>query len=146
MAVETFLDFLKENNLDIEVVITKQPTHTALQASQTHGVPVCNIVKSLLVKIDNDFLLFLVPGDRRLDLEDLKKRFNSDSVFMANADEVKQITGYSIGGVPPFGHIKKLKTYIEAGFDNNSSLVAAAGSNNSVFKISLKKLKSIVSQ
>ena len=146
MAVETFKEYLKTNNLDIEVLVSDEPTHTAAQAAQIHGVPVSNIVKSLLVKIDKKFVLFLVPGDRRLNLEDIKTRFSITEVRMANADEVKEITGYSIGGVPPFGHLSKLETYIEEGFNSNSKLVAAAGSSNSVFEISLDQLKSICKQ
>lgn len=146
MAVETFKNFLKKHNLDIEVIITNDPTHTALQAALTHKVPVSNIVKSLLVKMDQEYVLFLVPGDRKLDLENLKEKFGSNAIRMANADEVKEITGYSIGGVPPFGHIQKIQTFIQEGFDSNSKLVAAAGSSSSVFKISLDQLKSICNQ
>lgn len=144
MAIDTFKEFLKQNNLPIEILISTEPTRTALEAATTHNVPVSNIVKSLLVKSMNGFLLFLVPGDRRLDLERLKKDFNDPTLSMANADEVKEITGYSIGGVPPFGHISKIKTYIEEGFDPKTDVVAAAGSGNAVFKTTLDNLKKYI--
>lgn len=143
MSVQTFQNYLKENNIDIEVEEFNQTTHTAEDASKVYGIPVCNIVKSLLVFVDSEYCLFLVPGDRRLDLNSIKKRFNAESVRMANASEVKDITGYSIGGVPPFGHKSKIKTYIEDGFNNEDFLVAAAGSSNSVFRITLKKLEEL---
>lgn len=145
MAVETFRKYIEENKIDIVIINSDESTHTAVEAATVNGVPVSNIVKSLLVKIDNDFILFLVPGDRRLDLESLRKRFNTENIRMANAEEVKENTGYSIGGVPPFGHIKKLKTYIEDGFDINKEVVAAAGSSNSVFKCYLDELEKIIS-
>jgi prolyl-tRNA editing enzyme YbaK/EbsC (Cys-tRNA(Pro) deacylase) len=144
MAIDTFKEFLKQNNLPIEILISTEPTRTALEAATTHNVPVSNIVKSLLVKSTNGFLLFLVPGDRRLDLDRLKKDFNDTTLSLANADEVKEITGYSIGGVPPFGHISKIKTYIEEGFDQNTEVVAAAGSGNAVFKTTLDNLKEYI--
>lgn len=146
MAIEMFQKYVLENNLKFNIEILSGTSHTAQNAANAYGVPVGNIVKSLVIKVDGEFVLYLVPGDRKLDLGMIKVRYAASEVRMANAEEVKEVTGYSIGGVPPFGHIKKLKTYIEVGFDNNSSLVAAAGSSNSVFKISLEKLKSIISQ
>lgn len=145
MAISQFKAFIQENNLDIEVLETKDATRTASEAAQAHGVPVSNIVKSLLVKVGDEYVLFLTPGDRRLDLDKISKDFSIESVTMASPDEVKEITGYSIGGVPPFGHNTKLKTVVVEGFDPSSTLVAAAGSGNSVFKISLEELERLVS-
>ncbi|MBI2356493.1 YbaK/EbsC family protein [Candidatus Dojkabacteria bacterium] len=145
MAYSTFQKYIKDNGIDLEIIVTDEPTKTAEQASQVHGVPVSNIVKSLLVNVEGVFKLFLVPGDRRLDFEEIKRRFNAKDVRMANADEVKDITGYSIGGVPPFGHTTKLVTYVEEGFNKEIELVAAAGSGNSVFKIGYEKLREIIS-
>jgi prolyl-tRNA editing enzyme YbaK/EbsC (Cys-tRNA(Pro) deacylase) len=140
MAVETFKKFLRDNNFEYEVLETADTTHTAQQAADTHKIPVCNIVKSLLVKVDDNFILYLVPGDKRLDLEWVKNIIGVKDVRMANADEVKDITGYSIGGVPPFGHKSQLQKVIIDGFCVDEMLVAAAGSQKAVFRISLKDL------
>jgi prolyl-tRNA editing enzyme YbaK/EbsC (Cys-tRNA(Pro) deacylase) len=137
MAVSQFRQFVQDNNLDIEIIESEEQTHTAQAAADVHGVPVSNIVKSLLVKTENGFEIFLTPGDRRLELPDNSR--------MANADEVKEITGYSIGGVPPFGHSSKLVSHIVDGFDEKSDIVAAAGSANSVFRTTLESLRKIVS-
>lgn len=144
MAHSDFKKYLNDNGLEFEVIVTQEPTKTAQQAADTHNVPVSNIVKSLLVNIDGSFHLFLVPGDRRLDMNEIKSRFNAGSVRMADAYEVKNVTGYSIGGVPPFGHKSKLSTHIIDGFDPSSLLVAAAGSGNSIFKISLTQLVGLI--
>ncbi len=138
MSTKKFKEFLEKNNLDIEVLESPEKTHTAQQAADAHNVPLKNIVKSIVAKIDNEFVLFLVPGDKKIDLE--KKK-----AIIAKPEEVKEKTGYSIGGVPPFGHKEKIKTYIEEGFEKNQELLAAAGSPNSMFKISLEKLEKITS-
>ncbi len=132
-----FEEYIKTNNLDIELLETEESTRTAQDAANTHNVPVSNIVKSLLTKVGDNFVLYLVPGDRRLDLESIGGR-------MANADEVKEVTGYSIGGVPPFGHLTKLETHIMEGFDSSKILLGAGGKPNIVFKITLEKLKSLI--
>ena len=137
MAILQFREYIDKENINIEVIETTSPTRTAQEAADVHGVPVSNIVKSLLVKTPNGFELHLTPGDRRLEMDKNSR--------MANADEVKSITGYSIGGVPPFGHNQKIKTFIEDGFDGTIELVAAGGSMHSVFKISLEDLKKLIS-
>jgi prolyl-tRNA editing enzyme YbaK/EbsC (Cys-tRNA(Pro) deacylase) len=146
MAVKDFKTFLEANNLDIQIIETTDATKTAAEAAQVHGVPVSNIVKSLLLKVDDSFKLFLTPGDRRVDMEKVKKDFGASQVRMADADEVKEMTGYSIGGVPPFGHPKRIETHIVDGFDDSIELVAAAGSGNSVFRITMSALKDILSK
>ena len=98
-----------------------------------------NIVKSLFLTSDVDEIIVLVPGDRRLSLDDLSKYLGVD-YEMADADTVKMYTGYSIGGVPPFCHSQKFCTYIITGFDKESELVAAAGSSRTVFKTSYQEL------
>lgn len=131
-----FEEYIKQNNIDIELLETDESTRTAQDAANTHHVPISNIAKSLLTKVGEKFVLYLVPGDRRLDLDAIGGR-------MANADEVKDITGYSIGGVPPFGHKTKLETHIIDGFDENQILLAAGGKPNIIFKITLDKLKEL---
>lgn len=132
-----FEQYIKDNNINIELLETDESTRTAQDAANTHHVPVSNIVKSLLTKTEDRFVLYLVPGDKRLDLESIGGR-------MANADEVKDVTGYSIGGVPPFGHATKLETHIMDGFDGEKILLAAGGKPNIIFKITLEELKKLI--
>lgn len=138
MSTKKFQDFLEKNNLNITILESPEKTHTAQQAADVHNVPVKNIVKSILVRIEGEFFLFLVPGDKRLDTKEKK-------ADIATPEEVKKVTGYSIGGVPPFGHKEEIQTYMEDGFDENQELLAAAGSPNSVFKISFEELEKITS-
>ena len=132
-----FEQYIKDKKLNIQLIETDESTRTAQDAANTHNVPVSNIVKSLLTKVGDNFVLYLVPGDRRLDLNEIDGR-------MATADEVKEITGYSIGGVPPFGHKKKLETHIMDGFDEEKILLAAGGKPNIIFKITLEELKKLI--
>ena len=137
MSVALFLEFVKKHKLDIKPIKSNKPTTTAREAAEAHGVLVSNIVKSLLVKeSDGIFVIYLCPGDRRLELK--------EGTRMANANEVKEATGHSIGGVPPFGHKKPLKTIIVDGFDSTTPLWAAAGAADTNFKTTLKELQKIV--
>ena len=98
------------------------------------------IVKSLLIKIENDFLLCLVSGDKRCSLNKLKKISEKKNVRMASADEVKSQTGYTIGGVSPVGHINKIQIFIDNSLSRFTDIFAAAGHPNAIFKINYEKL------
>ena len=146
MPVELFEKFIRENNLDIKPIKSEQATTTAQQAAEAHNVPVSNIVKSLVVKADNEFLIILCPGNQKLDFQKLKTKLGVQEIRMANADEVKQVTGHSVGGVPPFGHKQPLKTIILSGFNPNEPLWAAAGKADTNFKTTLLKLRNTLKQ
>jgi prolyl-tRNA editing enzyme YbaK/EbsC (Cys-tRNA(Pro) deacylase) len=62
---------------------------------------------------------------------------------MASADDVKNITGYTIGGVSPIGHLNKIDIFIDNSLERFTSLFAAAGHPNCVFKIDFKNLQKI---
>ena len=106
----------------------------------------CNvgaIVKSLLLRADNEFLVCLVAGDKRCSLKKIKKILKKKDVSMANANDVKINTGFSIGGVSPVGHIKKLDILIDISLNRFPDIFAAAGHPNCVFKINYEKLVKI---
>ncbi len=144
MSVPLFEKFVTKHDLDIELVESEEGTRTAEEAAEVHGVPVSNIVKSLVVKADGEFAVVLCPGDERLDFKALRETLGKKSIQMADADDVKDVTGHSIGGVPPFGHEQPLFTIIVDGFDSAQPLWAAAGAATVNFKISLSQLEEIV--
>ena len=80
---------LKEFDENLSVVELENSAKTALDAANSLNCEVGAIVKSLLIKIENDFLLCLVSGDKRCSLNKLKKIFNSKDLSMASPDEVK---------------------------------------------------------
>ena len=111
-----------------------------MDAANSLNCEVGAIVKSLLIKIENDFLLCLVSGDKRCSLNKLKKISEKKNVRMASADEVKSQTGYTIGGVSPVGHINKIQIFIDNSLSRFTDIFAAAGHPNAIFKINYEKL------
>ena len=131
---------LKEFDENLSVVELKDSAKTALDAANSLNCEVGAIVKSLLIKIENDFLLCLVSGDKRCSLNKLKKISEKKNVRMASADEVKSQTGYTIGGVSPVGHINKIQIFIDNSLNRFTDIFAAAGHPNAIFKINYEKL------
>ena len=134
---------LREFNSDFKVVVLDSSARTAQEAASSLGCEVGAIVKSLLFKTENTFTLCLVAGDKKASLKKIKKTLTIKDVSMASADEVKKITGYTIGGVSPIGHLNKINILIDNTFDRYSELFAAAGHPNCVFKIDFKDLQKI---
>ena len=134
---------IKEYDKNLSVSILKTSARTALEAANSLNCDVGAIVKSLLFKTDNRYALFLVAGDKKASLKKIKKNIKFSDVSMASADEVKNITGYTIGGVSPVGHIKNIDIYIDNSLERFDYLFAAAGHPNCIFKISFLDLKKI---
>ena len=114
-----------------------------LRQASSLGGEVGAIVKSLLFKTENSFILCLVAGDKKASLNKIKKTLNIKDVSMASADNVKKITGYTIGGVSPIGHLNKIDIFIDNSLERFTSLFAAAGHPNCVFQISFTDLQKI---
>ncbi len=134
---------IKEFDENLSVSVLKTSARTALEAASSLNCDVGAIVKSLLFKTDNKFCLFLIAGDKKASLKKIKKNIKFSDVSMASADEVKSITGYTIGGVSPVGHINDVDIYIDNSLERFNFLFAAAGHPNCIFKISFLNLKKI---
>ena len=132
-------DFDKSQN----IIVLENSARTALEAASSLGCEVGAIVKSLLIKTENSFTLCLVAGDKRASLNRIKKALKIKDASMASAEDVKNITGYTIGGVSPIGHLKKIEILIDKSLSRFNLLFAAAGHPNCVFKIDFTNLKKI---
>mgnify|MGYP001429602719 FL=1 len=135
--------FLKDYDYKLKIMALNTSARTAQEASNSLNCDVGAIVKSLLFKSDQKYMLCLVSGDRKASLKKLKQNLNIKDIEMAKADNVKEITGFTIGGVSPVGHLKKIEILIDDNLKRFSDLYAAAGHPNCVFKIDFKNLVQI---
>ena len=136
-------NILREFDATQKVIVLDTSARTALEAASSLGCEVGAIVKSLLFKTENSFTICLIAGDKKASLNKIKKTLNIKDASMATADDVKNITGYTIGGVSPIGHLKKIDIFIDNSLGRFTSLFAAAGHPNCVFKIDFKNLQKI---
>ena len=135
--------FLRKFDPEFKILVLETTARTAQDAANSLKCAVGAIVKSLLFRTDDSFLICLIAGDKRCSLNKLKKILEKKDVSMANADEVEKNTGFSIGGVSPIGHIKKLDVLIDKSLNRFENVFAAAGHPNCVFKITFSQLVKI---
>ena len=131
---------LKEFDETLSVTELENTARTALDAAKSLNCEVGAIVKSLLFKNGDNYFLCLVSGDKRCSLNKLKKFFNSKDLSMASPNDVKEQTGYTIGGVSPVGHKNTLEILVDRSLNRFKDLYAAAGHPNCIFKINFDDL------
>ena len=131
---------LDEFDKSIKILVLDQTARTANDAAKALSCEVGAIVKSLLIKTDNTFILCLVSGDKRCSLNKLKKLTGKKDACMANAESVKEHTGFTIGGVSPVGLINSIEIMIDKELSRFQDIYAAAGHPNAIFRINLENL------
>ena len=139
-SVQRVIKVLKQFDSSLKVQALNSSARTALDAATSLNCEVGAIVKSLLLRTDDSFILCLVSGDKRCSLNKIKKILSKKDVSMANAEQVKNQTGFSIGGVSPVAHLEKIKILIDSSLSRYENVYAAAGHPNSIFKITYKQL------
>ena len=137
-------DALKSHGLSCQVIEMQETTRSAMDAAQAVGCQVEQIVKSLIFKGKQTHrpILVLASGANRVNVKSLGKLV-SEPIKMADADFVREKTGFVIGGVPPLGHLHPLETFIDEDLIKYEEVWAAAGTPNAMFKLSPKDLQRI---
>src|ERR671934_11165 len=126
---------LGELGLDVEVRELSDSTRTALEAAAAVGAEVGQIVKSLVFMDGDSPLLCLCAGDRRVDTEKL-----GAAVRQARGNEVREATGFAIGGVPPLGHDPPIRTVVDSSLPRFDTVWCAAGTPHAVFPVATEAL------
>jgi prolyl-tRNA editing enzyme YbaK/EbsC (Cys-tRNA(Pro) deacylase) len=126
---------LHELGLDVEIRELSDSTRTAQEAADAVGADVGQIVKSLVFVDDDGPVLCLCAGDRRVDTDKL-----GDGVRQARGDEVREATGFAIGGVPPLGHERPVRTVVDSSLRRFETVWCAGGTPHAVFPVETEAL------
>jgi prolyl-tRNA editing enzyme YbaK/EbsC (Cys-tRNA(Pro) deacylase) len=131
---------LRELGVDTEIHELDASARTAQEAANAIDAELGSIVKSLVFLADEQSILVLVAGDRRADPVKLMALMSARRVTIANADQVRQATGFAIGGVPPLGHKVPIPIWIDRSLSRFQVVYAAAGGPRAIFPIAYAKL------
>jgi prolyl-tRNA editing enzyme YbaK/EbsC (Cys-tRNA(Pro) deacylase) len=127
---------------DYTVVEHAESTRTAQEAADRAGCELGQIVKSLIFrgKTSGKPILVLTSGTNRVD-EKRISGYAGESISRADADFVRTVTGFAIGGVPPIGHTQPMETYLDEDFLSYQTIWAAAGTPNAIFELNTEDLQ-----
>ena len=132
---------LHARGLQSEVVELSSSTRTSPEAAMAVGCDVAQIAKSLIFRTcqTNRPLLVIASGANRVNEKRIAALIGED-ICKANADYVREHTGFAIGGVPPVGHLKPIPTFIDEDLLQFKEIWAAAGTPHALFKLSPQEL------
>jgi prolyl-tRNA editing enzyme YbaK/EbsC (Cys-tRNA(Pro) deacylase) len=145
-ALRRVVEAAAQRGVELEIRTFPESTHTAEQAARAVGARLGQIVKSLVfVSAREDGalepVLCLVSGPNRVDLARLGAVIARPDVRRASAKEANELTGFVIGGIPPFGHERRLRVVMDPDLGRFSVVWAAAGLPTAVFPISPASLR-----
>jgi prolyl-tRNA editing enzyme YbaK/EbsC (Cys-tRNA(Pro) deacylase) len=135
-------DMLKEHGYDLEVIEFTESTRTSQEAAERAGCSLGQITKSLIFKAKESGkpVLVLASGANRVN-EGRIGEYMGESIGRADADFVRSVTGFAIGGVPPIGHAQSMATYIDEDLLQYDTIWAAAGTHKAIFKLTPEQLR-----
>lgn len=141
-SAQKIQDQLKSLGYEYIVIEHAESTRTAQEAADRAGCELGQIVKSLIFKGKDTGkpILVLTSGSNRVD-EKRISGYAGEAIGRADADFVRAVTGFAIGGVPPIGHIQKMETYIDEDFLQYPTIWAAAGTPNAIFELNTQDLQ-----
>lgn len=142
-AIERVAAALLAHGVQVRIQEFPQGTRTAEDAAEAVGTTTAQIVKSLVFFADAQPILVLASGQNRVDPVKLAAAAGATAVRIARADEVRKITGFAIGGVPPVGHATPLPVYLDEVLTHYDVVYAASGTPTAVFAISPLQLREI---
>jgi prolyl-tRNA editing enzyme YbaK/EbsC (Cys-tRNA(Pro) deacylase) len=124
------------------VIEHAESTRTAQEAADRAGCQLGQIVKSLIFRgmTSGKPILVLTSGANRVD-EKRISGYAGETISRADADFVRTVTGFAIGGVPPIGHNEKMETYLDEDFLPFQTIWAAAGTPNAIFELKTEDLQ-----
>ena len=141
-SAQKIQDLLNSLGYDYTVIEHAEYTRTAQEAADRAGCALGQIVKSLIFrgKTSGKPILVLTSGANRVD-EKRISGYAGESISRADADFVRTVTGFAIGGVPPIGHVEKMETYLDEDFVPYQTIWAAAGTPNAIFELKTEDLQ-----
>ena len=141
-SAQKIQDLLNSLGYNYTVIEHVESTRTAQEAADRAGCELGQIVKSLIFKGKDSGkpILVLTSGANRVDEKRISE-YAGEAIGRANADFVRPVTGFAIGGVPPVGHLQKMETYLDEDFLHYPTIWAAAGTPNAIFELQAEDLQ-----
>lgn len=144
MITKKLKDFLVKNNIQYEVI--KHPlAYTAQETAHSAHISGVQIAKTVIVKIDGDMAMAVLPANQKVILQDLREITGADDVGFAAEDEfVDMFPGCEAGAMPPFGNLYGMEVFVSPSLSQQDDIVFNAGTHRDLIKMSYKDFEQLV--
>ena len=144
-TLNKFKNILNQFGINEEIIQFEESTKTSQQAADALHVKINQIGKSIVFKTESGkFVLVIASGANRIN-EQIIEAEVKEKLIKTNAEEIKLFTGYTIGGIPPFGHDNSMIIFVDSDLLKFEYIFCAGGTPNSIFKINPQKMIEITS-
>lgn len=137
------IDFLSNSGVEYQVV-NHEHVHTSAEAAKVRGTSMSEGAKSLMLKSGDEFVMAIIPGDKKLDSRKLRTTMGVRKLKFSSPEEVVKIMGCKIGACYPFGNLISLKTYAEQTLSNNTWISYSPGVHDKSIRMKWVDYKKIV--
>ena len=144
MAIKKLKTYLDDNKIKYVSIIHSQ-AYTAQQTAESAHIPGKEMAKTVMVKIDNELAMLVLPASEKADLDLVKGAIQANSVQLASEEEFKDLfPNCEIGAMPPFGNLYELPVYVEESLTRDENIAFNAGSHTELIKLSYTDYKRLV--
>ncbi len=144
MPTQQLCEFLDQNQVKY-VVISHSPAYTMSEIAATAHISGKKVVKTVIVKMDSEMAMLVLPSNPKVDFDHLKELTGSESVELAKEQEFKdRFPGCEVGAMPPFGNLYGLEVYISPELAQSDDIVFNAGSHADVMQLAYEDFARLV--
>ena len=145
MPAQKLKEFLDTNGIHYET-LTHSTTYTAQHTAESAHIPVREMAKTVMVKIDGKMAMAVVPTSQRVDLDLLQKATGAADVELATEQEFEEMfPGCEVGAMPPFGNLYGMEVFVSPTLAEDESIAFNAGSHTELIRLSYKEYAELVS-
>jgi len=146
LGTDDLVKYMRRLGIVGEVIrLNPSEAKTSQSAAKAVGCDVSQIAKSIVLKGKSNFYLVILSGDKRIDFKKASEVIG-EAVTLAKPDEILAKTGYSVGGVPPFGHAEQIKTYLDKSLLRFEEVYSSGGSEDTLLRIKVSELLKLYGQ
>ena len=137
------IKFLESKNAKFKIIELEEIPKSAQDVERLYSCSLNQVLKTVVFVGEKEPVLVVLPGDKKVNIEKLKQITKQEKIRMAKPDEVKEITGYSIGGVSPFGIEKYILKILDKSIFKNEIINIGSGEAKIGIEMNSEELKKI---
>jgi len=144
MPVQRLKDFLLENDIRY-VEMSHSPAYTAQEVAQATHIPGKEVAKTVIVKLDGEVAMAVVPSSYRIDFEELAEETGCHEATLASEDEIGPLfPGCELGAMPPFGNLWGMRVFAADSLAEDERIAFSSGGHRSVISLSFDDFRRLV--
>ena len=144
MPVKKLIDYLDQNNIHY-VIINHSSAYTASEIAASAHIKGEELAKTVIVKIDGNMSLLVIPAKYKINFDLLKKHTGCDLIELAKEEEFTELfPDCQVGAMPPFGNIYDMKTYMDKTLTYEDDIAFNAGNHSQLIRLSCRDFIDLV--